>query len=77
MSDPGDPRRDTAARRAKAMIIRKGHVGQPEADLSPVDGEAAISLLTQLTRESFSLTGLNEPRSARGRIPVRFVPRER
>jgi hypothetical protein len=69
-------RLDSAARRAKAMIIRKGQLGRPEVDFSPVSGAAAISLLTQLTRESFSLAGGYPPENA-GRMIMRFEPRRR
>ncbi len=40
-------------------------------------GEAAISLVTRLTQESWSLAGLEIPTYSRASIPVRFVPRLR
>lgn len=46
-----------------------------ETDLSPVAGAEAISLVTRLTRESWSLTGRPEPEYVRSAIPCRFVPR--
>ena len=40
-------------------------------------GASAISLLTQLTRESFSLAGMTAPSTPRWQWPVRFVRRQR
>lgn len=69
-------RRARAARRASVMSIHKATLGY-EVDLSPIRGENAISLVTQLSREAFSLAGLEQPAYPRARIPVRFVPRRR
>jgi hypothetical protein len=57
------------------MVIHKSRLGQPEFDFTPVRGEAAISLATRLTVESFSLAGMASARHARDSVPVRFVPR--
>jgi hypothetical protein len=57
------------------MVIHKARLGQPEFDFTPVRGEAAISLTTRLTSESFSLAGLTNARHTRDRVLVRFVPR--
>jgi hypothetical protein len=66
---------ETRARaRAARMILRKGHLGEPEADLSPVSGAEAISLVQQLTRSSYSLAGQATPKYDRANIPCRFVP---
>ncbi len=70
-------RRQRATERAKAMVIHKGRLGEPELDFTPVSGEAAISLTTRLTIESFSLAGMLDAGHARVAIPVRFVPRPR
>ena len=59
------------------MVIHKGRLGEPELDFTPVRGEAAISLTTRLTIESFSLAGMPNAGRARVGIPVRFVPRSR
>lgn len=59
------------------MVIRKGHLGEPETDLTPVRGPAALSLQTQLTRESFSLAGVDTTSPARRPVLVRFVRRQR
>lgn len=58
------------------MRIHKATLGR-EVDLSPISGEEAISLATQLSREAFSLAGREQPTYAREDIPVRFVPRSR
>ena len=57
------------------MVILKARLGQPEFDFTPVRGEAAISLATRLTIESFSLAGMANARHARDSVSVRFVPR--
>jgi hypothetical protein len=46
-------RKQRAARRAETVSIHKGKLGDAPIDFSPVKGAAAISLLTQLTREKF------------------------
>jgi hypothetical protein len=70
-------RRQRATERAKAMVIHKARLGEPELDFSPVRGEAAISLSTRLTIESFSLAGMANARHARDSVQVSFVPRPR
>jgi len=45
-----------------------------EADLTPMSGPDAVSLVRQLTAESWSLAGLELPTYTRDRIPWRFVP---
>lgn len=57
------------------MTLRKGRVGEPEADLSPVFGVEAISLVYRLTRTSYSLAGHPQPAYPRERIPCKFMPR--
>jgi hypothetical protein len=59
------------------MVIHKARLGQSELDFTPVKGAAAISLLTQLTIESFSLARLDNTQHSRERTVVRFVPRTR
>jgi len=70
-------RRERTIERATVMVIHKAGLGQPESDFTPVRGEAAISLTTPLTRDSFSLPGLTNARHAWDRVLVRFVPRTR
>ncbi len=57
------------------MVIHKARLGEPELDFTPVKGEAAISLATRLTVESFSLAGVAGAQHPRDIIPVRFIPR--
>ncbi|MEB2312366.1 MAG: hypothetical protein OZ921_00560 [Sorangiineae bacterium] len=64
------------ARRAR-MVVRKGRLGEAELDFTPVTGAQAISLLTRLCIESFSLAGQEPKAYARESIPVRFVRRSR
>jgi len=59
------------------MVLHKARLGEPEFDLTPVRGAAAISLTTRLTIESFSLAGTAGVRLARDSVPLRFVPRTR
>jgi hypothetical protein len=68
-------RQERAALRAKAMVIRKARLGEPELDFSPVRGAEAISLTTRLTIESFSLARLDSVQQPRSRMAIRFVPR--
>ena len=70
-------RQARAAERARAMVIKKGQLGEPEVDFSPVSGGAALSLLTRLTIESFSLAGVAALRTKGDRSQARFVPRTR
>jgi hypothetical protein len=70
-------RRERAASRAKVMVLRNAWLGEPELDFTPVRGEAAISLATRLTIESFSLAGIADAQYSRASVPVRFVPRTR
>lgn len=63
-----------ALRRREVAVLRKGQVRDGEHDLHPVRGAEAISLLTRLTAESWSLTGLPNPSYRRSEIPCRFVP---
>jgi hypothetical protein len=59
------------------MVIHKTRLGEPELDFTPVRGEAAISLTTRLTIESFSIAGVGNARHSLDSLPVRFVPRLR
>lgn len=59
------------------MVLRKGRLGEPEVDFTPVRGAAAISLATRLTIESFGLAGRDLAGGSRAEGPIRFVPRTR
>ena len=61
------------ARQGRA-ILRKTRLQRSEADLAPMSGPDAVSLVRQLTAESWSLAGLELPTYTRDRIPWRFVP---
>ena len=64
-----------AKARSERMTLRKARLGEPEADLDPVFGAEAISLVSRLTRSSYSLAGRPTPPSySRATIPCRFVP---
>ena len=69
-------RRRADARRGR-ITLRKSHLQTLEADLSPVRGAEALSLVTRLTRESWAMAGLPEPTYSRAQTPCRFVPRSR
>ena len=54
-------------------MLHKTRLLRHENDLSPIFGADAVSLVLQLTRESYRLAGLAEPSYTRDRIPCRFV----
>jgi hypothetical protein len=70
-------RRQRSAARRERMVLHKGRLAAGERDLSPVDGEEAISLVTALTRESWSEARQPMPTYKRSEIPIRFVPTDR
>lgn len=59
------------------MVIRNGRMGEAELDFTPVRGVEALSLVTRLIIESFSLAGLGSASTSRNRDQVRFVSRRR
>jgi hypothetical protein len=63
-----------AKARSERMTLRKARLGEPEADLDPVFGADAISLVTRLTRSGYSLAGRPMPTYTRAAIPCRFLP---
>ena len=63
-----------AQARSERMTLHKSRLGEPEADLDPIFGADAISLLSRLTRSSYSLAGRPMPTYTRATIPCRFVP---
>ncbi|MFC1706407.1 hypothetical protein ACFL59_06220 [Planctomycetota bacterium] len=72
MSEP--ERRRRAEERWRRMTVRRTHLGAAEPDLKTVRGTAAVSLVSQLTRESWSLGGLAIPSYSRSETAYRFVP---
>ena len=74
MSDLRDPRLERARERRKIAVLAKGRIRTGEQDLHPVRGEEAISLLTRLTEEIWSISGLPRPTYSRTQIPCRFLP---
>jgi hypothetical protein len=71
MSD--DERRQRAEIRRRVAVLRKAKVDQAERDLNPIEGEAAVSLVAALTRESWSASRKPLPEYTRSQIPIRFV----
>lgn len=63
-----------AKARGERMTLRKARLGEPEVELTPVSGADAISLVTRLTRTSYSLAGYQAAAYTRRSIPCRFVP---
>jgi hypothetical protein len=63
-----------AKARSERITLRKSRLGEPEAELDPVFGAEAISLVSRLTRSSYSLAGRPTPTYTRATIPCRFVP---
>lgn len=62
-----------AIARSERITLRKARLGEPEADLDPIFGAEAISLVSRLTRSSYSLAGAPLPTYPRAAIPCRFV----
>jgi hypothetical protein len=59
------------------VTLRKTRLQAREEDPSPVTGEEAVSLVSRLTREAWSLAGMPEPTYTRRETPYRFIPRPR
>lgn len=57
------------------MVLSKTRLEDAELDLNPIVGGAAITLVTQLSRESWSLAGFDYPTYERRDVSIRFVPR--
>lgn len=69
-----DGRRARAEARRQKAILRRGTLQADEPDLSPVSGPLALTLVTRLTLESWSLSGRAVPTYGRDTVPYRFVP---
>lgn len=50
---------------------------EDEVDFSPVERDEGLSLVTQLSRACWSLSGRPLPSYDRSSVPVAFVPRTR
>jgi len=68
-----DERRARAEARRLRAVLHKATLGAREHDFDPVSGPAALSLVTRLTNESWSLSGLPWPSYSRRDVPVRFL----
>jgi hypothetical protein len=73
--DEASERRRRAQERQRRALLHKTRLQPVERDLSPVQGEEAISLATRLTLESWATAGHPMPSYAREDTPVRFIPR--
>ena len=71
--NPDDARRQRAAARRLIVTLRRSALGD-DADSLPIRGAAAISLVAQLTRVAWSLSGRPFPRYARSETPYVFAP---
>ncbi|MFW5877422.1 MAG: hypothetical protein ACOCXM_11855 [Myxococcota bacterium] len=76
MSSDAERRRRAEDRRRRA-VLRKSRLQATEQDLSPTRGADAISLVTELTLESWTAAGRPLPTYRRDQIPCRFVPGRR
>lgn len=70
-----EDRRRRAERRRHEATLEKARLSAVERDLHPTRGPEAVSLVTRLTRESWSEAGLEVPAYDRAHTPYRFVPR--
>ncbi len=69
-----DARRDRANVRRRIAVLHKTRLQVAEKDLSPIQGTEALSLVTRLTIDSWSLGGLELPDYGRAETPYRFLP---
>jgi hypothetical protein len=67
-------RKARAELRRRMAVLKRTSLKRVESDLSPVSGLAAISLVGQLTRESWAAARKESPTYQRKEIPVRFIP---
>lgn len=68
-------RHQRALARLRRATLRKARLTAQEHDVTLIRGSDAVSLVEQLTRESWSLSRLPLPQYARTSIPCRFVRR--
>lgn len=67
-------RKMRATKRRTRMVISRSRFGESEVDDFPVFGAEAISLVTALTHEAWSISGRQRPDYDRMNTPYRFVP---
>jgi hypothetical protein len=67
-------RAEERRKRATLRLTRLSSEDDDEVDPHPIYGDEAVSLLTRLTREGWSLAGRDQPTYARHEIPCRCVP---
>lgn len=72
--DELEQRRKRAEERRRRAVLHKAQLQPHERDLSVTRGAEAVSLVTKLTRESWSEAGLEMPKYRRAETPYRFVP---
>jgi hypothetical protein len=68
-----DRRMRAEARRAR-VVLRKSTLLETEDDPTPIRGDEAVSLVHRLTREAWSLAGLELPAYSRRDTPCRSRP---
>lgn len=71
--DSDQARATRAAARSKRAVLHRSRLGDAGVDFDPVTGAAAVALVAELTRRSWSLAGRELPRYERSEIPCRFV----
>ena len=71
-----EERRARAEARRRTMVLRKTTLHQAEDEEHPLRGAEAISLLSQLTRMAWSMSGRPRPAQDRSEMQVRFIPRD-
>jgi hypothetical protein len=69
-----DDREARARARREHAVLYRSRLQHVERDLSPVEGAEALSLVTRLTDECWSLAGVARPAYGRREAPCRFVP---
>ena len=69
--DGARARHERARVRRHKVTVRRARLG---ADDAPIDGEAALSLVTALTRVAWTMSGRTVQRCGRDRMPYVFVP---
>lgn len=73
VTDSAEQRRERARERRERAILRKARLRPVEDEVVAVEGAEAISLVTRLTLESWTVAGLEVPIYPRSETPYRFV----
>src|SRR5690606_8974468 len=74
VTDADATRRARAEARRGSITVRRVERGADEAPTERIRGEAALSLVTKLTRAAWVVTGRPFPSYRRDEIPCVFVP---